>query len=88
MLQLQRLEWSNLPLSVSNWVIQKRLFVALEIKSCLADILTVFFLLMIVIYLLKHATLLLDAAIEDSQWELAQDLVRFLKAIGMWCLLI
>ncbi|XP_060564510.1 guanine nucleotide exchange factor subunit RIC1-like isoform X1 [Ruditapes philippinarum] len=29
----------------------------------------------------QHATLLLDSAIEDRQWELAQDLVRFLKAI-------
>ncbi|KAL3868474.1 hypothetical protein ACJMK2_041275 [Sinanodonta woodiana] len=29
----------------------------------------------------QHATLLLDAALETGQWELAQDLVRFLKAI-------
>ena len=30
----------------------------------------------------QHATLLLDAALEHCQWQLAKDLVRFLKAIG------
>ena len=30
----------------------------------------------------QHATLLLDAALEHSHWQLAKDLVRFLKAIG------
>ncbi|KAL4236739.1 WD40 repeat protein [Mactra antiquata] len=29
----------------------------------------------------QHATLLLDSAVENKHWELAQDLVRFLKAI-------
>ena len=29
----------------------------------------------------QHATLLLDAALEHSKWQLAKDLVRFLKSI-------
>ena len=32
----------------------------------------------------QHATLLLDAALEERNWQLARDLVRFLKAIGEW----
>lgn len=30
----------------------------------------------------QHATLLLDAALEACQWDMARDLLRFLKAIG------
>lgn len=30
----------------------------------------------------QHATLLLDAALEQGRWELSKDLVRFLRAIG------
>ena len=30
----------------------------------------------------QQATLLLDAALEQCKWDLAKDLVRFLKAIG------
>ena len=30
----------------------------------------------------QHATLLLDASLEQYCWDLARDLVRFLKAIG------
>ena len=30
----------------------------------------------------QHATLLLDAALEACQWDMAKDLLRFLKAIG------
>ena len=30
----------------------------------------------------NHATLLLDAALDTSYWELAKDLVRFLRTIG------
>lgn len=30
----------------------------------------------------QYATLLLDTALELSKWELAKDLVRFLRAIG------
>lgn len=33
--------------------------------------------------LLQYATLLLDAALEKGKWDLARDLVRFLKAIGI-----
>lgn len=31
----------------------------------------------------QHATILLDTALDQSKWELAKDLVRFLRAIGM-----
>ena len=31
----------------------------------------------------QHATLLLDASLDQCSWDLARDLVRFLKAIGM-----
>lgn len=30
----------------------------------------------------QHATILLDTALEQSKWELAKELVRFLRAIG------
>lgn len=30
----------------------------------------------------QYATILLDTALEQSKWELAKDLVRFLRAIG------
>lgn len=33
----------------------------------------------------QYATLLLDTALEQSKWELAKDLVRFLRAIGILC---
>lgn len=33
-------------------------------------------------YLFQHATLLLDQSLERGKWDLARDLVRFLKAIG------
>ena len=36
----------------------------------------------------QHATLLLDAALEQGRWELSRDLVRFLRAIGKLILLI
>jgi hypothetical protein len=32
----------------------------------------------------QYATLLLDTALQYSKWELAKDLVRFLRAIGMF----
>jgi len=32
----------------------------------------------------QHATLLLDAALEQGRWELSRDLVRFLRAIGKY----
>lgn len=32
----------------------------------------------------QHATILLDSALEQSKWELAKDLVRFLRAIGKY----
>ena len=31
---------------------------------------------------IQHATLLLDSALDKEAWEIAHDLVRFLKAIG------
>ena len=34
--------------------------------------------------MLQHATLLLDSSLEKCHWDLAKDLVRFLKAIGMY----
>ena len=34
----------------------------------------------------QHATLLLDASLEQCCWDLARDIVRFLKAIGQCCL--
>lgn len=33
-------------------------------------------------HLFQHATLLLDQSLERGKWDLARDLVRFLKAIG------
>lgn len=36
----------------------------------------------------QHATLLLDAALEQGRWELSKDLVRFLRAIGKYIKLI
>ena len=34
----------------------------------------------------NHATLLLDAALDSCSWELAKELVRFLRTIGETCL--
>lgn len=38
-------------------------------------------------FLFQHATLLLDQSLEKRKWDLARDLVRFLKAIGQLTLL-
>ena len=33
----------------------------------------------------SHATLLLDAALDRCSWDLARELVRFLRTIGIFC---
>lgn len=33
----------------------------------------------------QFATILLETALEQEKWELAKELVRFLRAIGMLC---
>ena len=39
-------------------------------------------IVMCLYFMFQHATSLLDAALDESAWDLARDLVRFLSAIG------